>query len=452
MFPVKSNQRAVSVNTLIARSWLVLVATGFCVGAAIFGLLAFKDFRDSRDRAIASLEANQTKIARRLASEILLPDRGAEKAIVEQLRAEFDLLQVRSTAVSICGSEQQCLLDKGNSYSAQFVNSFLNNEEYLQIAFKTEPLESFFKPREALIALAPMLIIFLVGITLQMRILRTRIADPLSRLQQLAEHEQSPPSSWPIEIRAIAFQLQELFKRRDAEVLAHISRGIIHDIRNYLHSVSVATELARESAHLSPDKREARVSNLITTSSANLKNVTALIDKTLDASNAIEISPAPFQVNDFILEAIELLAPVFNKSSIAVTTAITDENVQYTGDRIQLNRVLVNILQNAVDSIAQAQVSLKRRSIVITCSEAVQNLVLAIEDSGLGIPDSFNLNFSRIKSSKKHGSGLGLFIAQRIVALHGGRIEVDRSHELGGAKFSVILPTANYQHPEVQHV
>ena len=133
---MKSNQSPVSVNTLIARSWFVLVATGFCVGGAIFGLLAFKDFRDSRDRTIASVEANQTKISRRLASEILLPDRGAETAIAEQLRTEFDYLQVRSTAVSICGSEQQCLLDKGNSYTAQFVNSFLNNEEYLQIEFK----------------------------------------------------------------------------------------------------------------------------------------------------------------------------------------------------------------------------------------------------------------------------------------------------------------------------
>lgn len=447
---MKSSTAPVSVNTILARTWIALTLTGLAVGLVILGILAIRDSQESRRETVNLVESVQSKIARRLAAEILLPNRGSEAAIAQQMEQEYGFLHVRSSPETICDTSQACVVEKGEVSTAQFANPFLNDAEFLQIDFAHRPLISFFEPREFLISLFPIVAIFLVGVTIQMRVLRVRIADPITKIQQFADPTGVPPTDWPLEIQRIAFQLRDSFKRRDAEILAQLSRGIIHDIRNYLHSVSIATEMAKSAQTAAPQRAEALVSNLIATSETNLKRVTNLIDRTLDASNELELNIQSFEIKKLLQETTESFLPQFKKSGIEFTGVNVAPSIHYTGDRLHLSRVIFNLLQNAVDAIAQS--NSKVRQIALACTESASDVLVEVEDSGPGLPDTLDLSFSRIKSSKKHGTGLGLFIAHRIVEQHGGKLRAQRSASLGGAKFSVTLPQRFPSQSEVQYV
>jgi signal transduction histidine kinase len=68
---------------------------------------------------------------------------------------------------------------------------------------------------------------------------------------------------------------------------------------------------------------------------------------------------------------------------------------------------------------------------------------LAVEDDGPGVAEGDAPKvFVPFYSTKDSGTGLGLALVARIVALHGGTISVERSAELGGARFLLALPTS----------
>ncbi|MFN8945705.1 MAG: ATP-binding protein, partial [Pseudobdellovibrionaceae bacterium] len=72
-------------------------------------------------------------------------------------------------------------------------------------------------------------------------------------------------------------------------------------------------------------------------------------------------------------------------------------------------------------------------------------LSVVIEDSGTGLPEQVDSIFRLLKSTKPHGSGLGLLISKKIIEAHHGRIIASQSEELKGAQFEILLPTGVIQ-------
>ncbi|MBJ6761871.1 HAMP domain-containing protein [Myxococcaceae bacterium JPH2] len=114
------------------------------------------------------------------------------------------------------------------------------------------------------------------------------------------------------------------------------------------------------------------------------------------------------------------------------------EGVVARADRDQLTQVLVNLVKNAEEAMAQKGGALRVR-VKGTDSDAV----IEVEDSGPGIPPEHRARiFEPYFTTKDGGTGLGLAIAARILQEHGGKLEV--SGEPGqGARFTVVLPRAN---------
>jgi signal transduction histidine kinase len=116
------------------------------------------------------------------------------------------------------------------------------------------------------------------------------------------------------------------------------------------------------------------------------------------------------------------------------------ENLVVKGDKVKLKQLFFNLLDNAVRytrSGGIVSVSLVRKG---------ENAVLAIRDSGIGIPEKYIPHiferFYRVdkaRSRAEGGVGLGLSICQHVAEVHGGRIEVE-SQVGQGSTFSVFLP------------
>lgn len=108
-------------------------------------------------------------------------------------------------------------------------------------------------------------------------------------------------------------------------------------------------------------------------------------------------------------------------------------------DRIQIQQVLTNLMRNAIE--AMTAVPVKQISVSVTSDTGM--LVVAVEDSGPGIPNEITADlFKPFTTTKAGGMGIGLSISRRIIEAHGGELTVSRSN-LGGACFRFTLPEDN---------
>ena len=110
------------------------------------------------------------------------------------------------------------------------------------------------------------------------------------------------------------------------------------------------------------------------------------------------------------------------------------------GNASELKQVLLNLLENALDA------SPRGGRIRLECAAHPDGVELCVEDQGPGIPAAdLERIFDPFFSTKApgRGTGLGLAIVHRIVADHGGHVEVDAGGSPGrGARFRVVLPAA----------
>ena len=111
------------------------------------------------------------------------------------------------------------------------------------------------------------------------------------------------------------------------------------------------------------------------------------------------------------------------------------------GDRVHLQQVVLNLVVNAMDAMADTHVS-QRRVAVRTALRQDGSVEVAVTDRGHGIARAdMSKLFESFFTTKQRGMGLGLSIARSIVESHGGRIwaEADTG---GGATFRFTLPAA----------
>lgn len=121
-------------------------------------------------------------------------------------------------------------------------------------------------------------------------------------------------------------------------------------------------------------------------------------------------------------------------SPIQFSASISPTLGNFTGDRIKLEEVFLNLLKNAADAIHE------NGKILFKASRQKDRLMITIEDNGCGIPEEYLESiFEPFKTYKPEGTGLGLFLSQRIVEAHNGTISVT-STEKSGTVFSVEFP------------
>ena len=124
---------------------------------------------------------------------------------------------------------------------------------------------------------------------------------------------------------------------------------------------------------------------------------------------------------------------------ITVRAELAENLPRISGVRIQLQQVLLNLIANAVESIA----SVEHRARVLTARSQKMgdnDIAITVEDTGTGI-DQTNLErvFEPFFSTKPEGMGMGLSICRSIVEAHGGRITASPARD-GGSVFQVNLP------------
>jgi signal transduction histidine kinase len=154
------------------------------------------------------------------------------------------------------------------------------------------------------------------------------------------------------------------------------------------------------------------------------------------------VAPTLLDIRDVIRETIAFLKFDLEKNNIALSLALPDELPKISGDRVQLEQVVMNLMLNACEALTTIRD--RPREIRISASNSVdQMVVVSIQDSGIGIdPQRIGQVYDAFFTTKPSGIGMGLSISRSIVEAHGGQISVAPNADCGvTAQFS--LPANN---------
>ena len=126
------------------------------------------------------------------------------------------------------------------------------------------------------------------------------------------------------------------------------------------------------------------------------------------------------KLDDLVQDVLDLVQSAMKDADICWTTQL-DCSLRLQGDATQLQQVILNLLNNAIDALKES--GRPQLELCIRSKVSGQHLELEVEDNGLGIaPDRADDVFSLFKSSKSQGMGVGLWLSRSIVETHGGRL------------------------------
>jgi two-component system sensor kinase FixL len=146
----------------------------------------------------------------------------------------------------------------------------------------------------------------------------------------------------------------------------------------------------------------------------------------------------PLDVNNIINETVALIATDAAVRNDVLKLELESDLPLVSGDRIQLQQVLLNLISNSFDALESSQG--EREILICTSRKNTDTIIVKVKDSGCGIPaQNIPKLFTRFFTSKPDGLGMGLSISRSIVESHGGRMDVknDPGH---GAAFYFTIP------------
>jgi signal transduction histidine kinase len=245
---------------------------------------------------------------------------------------------------------------------------------------------------------------------------------------------------------ALARQAESNFKQLQAEsaqvmrinMVSGMASALAHEISQ---PITAARALARSCEALirAPDRDLARVEGDLRTVVTQIDHVAEVLRRVREFIKRGNTRVSEFDVSSVIQNAIALARAGMKAKGTRIEVDVPPEIPSISGDAIQLQQVLLNLILNALDAIAAAGHKQGQIKIAARAERDGQAISVSVEDNGVGVPEGLEL-FQPLTSSKPDGLGLGLSICASILEAHGGRIRL-RSSVPGATIFSFILPT-----------
>ena len=246
--------------------------------------------------------------------------------------------------------------------------------------------------------------------------------------------------------RKLAREERERLRQTQAD-LAHISRvntmgeltaSLAHEVNQPIAAaVTDANTCLRWLARDHPDVEEARAA------AARIVKDSTRAAEIISRTRLLFKKSAPqwelVDINEIIRDMVALMRNEVTRHSISVRTELAEDIPQITGDRVQLQQVMMNLILNSVDAMKDVD---GRRDLTIKSQRAEnEQLMLSVSDTGVGLPpQQADQIFNAFFTTKAHGTGMGLRISRSIVESHGGRLWA-AGNSPRGASFYISLPT-----------
>ncbi len=217
--------------------------------------------------------------------------------------------------------------------------------------------------------------------------------------------------------------------------LGRFASSVAHELRNPLTGIATGVQYLSR-GFPEGDERHESVAFIL----REVVRLNTIIQDLFTATKQREVLARPTRVADVVEWALRGLAPAIEASGVRIDRPDADTWPTVSADADQLQQVLLNLIQNAV------QASEAGAAVVVRAYRREGErpaAVIEVEDAGHGIPmDELPRIFEPFFTTRPKGTGLGLFVAHGIVQRHGGALEVE-SDAGRGTRFRVVLPETN---------
>jgi signal transduction histidine kinase len=143
-------------------------------------------------------------------------------------------------------------------------------------------------------------------------------------------------------------------------------------------------------------------------------------------------------LNDAAREVLTLSASELQNNRVTMRTELEEGLPEVTGDRVQLQQVILNLTLNAID--AMREVEDRARNLLVSTAREDRGVRMSVRDSGVGVdPQGIEKLFGAFYTTKAQGMGIGLAISRSIIESHDGRLWAV-ANDGPGATFSFSIP------------
>ncbi|UGV41790.1 PAS domain S-box protein [Methanococcoides orientis] len=229
----------------------------------------------------------------------------------------------------------------------------------------------------------------------------------------------------------------EAANRLKSEFLANMS----HELRTPLNSVIGFSDILLENdTDLLSDIQMKYIENISKSGCHLLTLINDILDLSKIEAGKMELQHEKFRFREVLNDVEAVVSPLAEKKNICLSTSNGADDLCINADRLKLTQVLFNLVSNAIKFTQEGG------SVMIRAENDADTLVIKVEDTGIGIPESAQCDlfnpFTQVESSPNRqfgGTGLGLSIAKKLIKLHGGDIWVE-SEPGSGSVFGFSVP------------
>jgi C4-dicarboxylate-specific signal transduction histidine kinase len=221
--------------------------------------------------------------------------------------------------------------------------------------------------------------------------------------------------------------------------LGELATSIAHEVKQPLSAIITNAEtslrwLARD------DVNVPKIRQLTARIASSAHSAVDIVQRIQSLAAKGESERTPLDMGEVVEKALFFVRHDIGVHQIDLSIDTAGQLPKILGDRVQLQQVIVNLLVNSIQAIAQADRPDRYIHLSIEPGDG-EALVFSIRDSGPGIAgENLDHVFDSFFTTKEGGLGIGLAICHSIVSAHGGRISVSNVPE-GGAHFQFVLPT-----------
>ena len=224
-----------------------------------------------------------------------------------------------------------------------------------------------------------------------------------------------------------------LIRAQKVAAWREVARRLAHEIKNPLTPIQLSAERLRRHFTDAPSGARALVDECTTTIVGEVESLKGLVDEFSQFARMPTPRTVPTDLRELIVNTLTLYEGLF--ADVTIERQFAD-GPPVRLDPEQIRRVIINLVDNAIEAIER-----RGRILVETQCDQPNHLVrVIVADDGPGIPPSERDKlFLPYYSTKRRGSGLGLAIVRRIIAEHGGNIDVGDNVPCG-TRFTIELP------------
>jgi signal transduction histidine kinase len=226
-------------------------------------------------------------------------------------------------------------------------------------------------------------------------------------------------------------------RERDARLLTGdaVAATIAHEVRQPLSGMVTSADAGlRWLDRPRPDLNEAKTAfrQIV----AEGRRASAVIERVRAMFKKGDLNKAAFDFNGLVGETLSVVRRDLQKHRILVRTELNEQLPHVLGDRIQLQQVLVNLITNAIESMAASD---EPRVLSVTSDVDAGSIQISVRDTGTGFgEDDIERIFDPLFTRKPDGMGMGLAICRSIIEAHHGRIWAT-PNKPQGAIFQLVL-------------